>query len=99
MAIEVIPARLAASIPCGASSITAHCAGGSPSRSAPLRNTSGSGLPRVTSAPVITAANRSARSSFASVNATFSGGPDEPTPSRNPSAASASTNSTAPGMG
>ena len=50
-----IPAAAAAATPAGASSMTTHRDGGMLSPLAANRKTSGSGLPRVTSAPVTTA--------------------------------------------
>ena len=54
-----MPAALAAATPAGASSTTAQCRGVTPNRSAAIKNTCGSGLPRVTSSPVTTARNSS----------------------------------------
>ena len=71
MPMAFIPPRWAASIPAAESSKTRHCSGGSPRASAPLRNTSGLGLPFTIFVPSMTASKNAVISSFFRTNSAF----------------------------
>ena len=71
MPMAFIPPRWAASIPAAESSKTRHCSGGSPRASAPLRNTSGLGLPFTIFLPSMTASKNAVISSFFRANSAF----------------------------
>ena len=59
-------------------------AGASPNRTAAVKNTYGSGFPRVTSRPVTRPRKQAARPSESRTSRTFSGGPEKPTAKRSP---------------
>ena len=79
-----MPPRRAASIPAAASSTTTHCSGGTPSRAAAARKTSGSGLPRCTSSAATKVSMSPSKRRAARIASTFARGADEAMACRQP---------------